>query len=304
MVHLRWSSILALALTACGDAKAPDVGECVADLGRSGSFETYRFSSERLDVWMVREAVGPGTGQSTIFELRSLAFAMDGECTSFAEDAGTTLEYENSHHNWRDVATAETGDTRFVFEMTYDLESAEPRWKLTASATEPTSGATILEPTALTPTGGPVCTGCLTRLPVHLNEVMIEPSDVYVDDRGEQEPWVELWNWSAEDVDLSGYRLGRTPRDPEAWSFPEGTLLPRHAYLVVPMDGQPEQGPLHPGLRLTAAEPRLSLTAPSGISPGERDFTSTDASKSRSYSQFEGYPEEQPTPGSDNPGLR
>ncbi|MFN8422215.1 MAG: CotH kinase family protein [Anaerolineae bacterium] len=59
-----------------------------------------------------------------------------------------------------------------------------------------------------------------------LNEVLAENVAGDVDEAGEHEDWVELYNKGAAPIDLSGYFLSDDPAKPDAWPLPARTLAP------------------------------------------------------------------------------
>jgi hypothetical protein len=48
----------------------------------------------------------------------------------------------------------------------------------------------------------------------------------FADNYGEFEDWVELYNTSGTDFDLSGYWLSDDDEEPMKWEFPVGTIIP------------------------------------------------------------------------------
>ena len=86
------------------------------------------------------------------------------------------------------------------------------------------------------------------------------------DEWGEAEPWLEIHNFGNETVDLAGLVLGALPEssDPAAskgprwlsnaplWSFPGGHSIEAGEHLLVWLDGEPGEGPLHTSFRVDA----------------------------------------------------
>lgn len=62
---------------------------------------------------------------------------------------------------------------------------------------------------------------------VVINEIMYKPAD-----KKDSKDWIELFNGSDDDVDLSGWML-RDDDDAHLFIFPAGTLLPANGYIVV-----------------------------------------------------------------------
>ena len=90
---------------------------------------------------------------------------------------------------------------------------------------------------------------------VFINEVMASNEGDLMDEMGEYEDWIELYNAGGEAVNLGGLYLADTfpVRDP--WVFPVNqpevtTVLP-DSFLVVFADNDQEQGPLHAGFKIS-----------------------------------------------------
>jgi len=67
--------------------------------------------------------------------------------------------------------------------------------------------------------------------PVHLSEIMAS-NTLYPGAGGGLSDWVELYNSTHEDVDISGCGLSDTPEEVK-YTFPAGTVVPAGGYLVV-----------------------------------------------------------------------
>ncbi len=89
--------------------------------------------------------------------------------------------------------------------------------------------------------------------PVVINELMASNQGTLADPQGEYDDWIELLNITDQKVDLSGRYLTDDPNNPRKWSFPEGTVLPAGAYLLVwaDEDGSDTTG-LHANFKLSA----------------------------------------------------
>jgi len=84
-----------------------------------------------------------------------------------------------------------------------------------------------------------------TSTSVVINELMADNDGVIQDPQGDYDDWIELHNTSLQTVDLSGNYLTDREDDLRKWAFPEGTVLPPGAYLIVWVD---EDGGDEPGL--------------------------------------------------------
>lgn len=79
-------------------------------------------------------------------------------------------------------------------------------------------------------------------------------SSGYIDEHGEYEDWIELYNEGSDPVDLAGLYLSDTLPARKAWQIPSGypeltTILPK-GYMVVVADKETPKGLLHVGFSL------------------------------------------------------
>ena|SRR5688572_2205397 len=149
---MRCLALLAL-LTACGSEPSstldagdePDTGSNTADTGSSmstgfddcdlgiassggiieyGQATDYLVELGRGDtrVNLARVYVDWGVGESKLFG--NAGFAMKHAGTEICVKEASALTYENSHHNWLDVAEATADGVRYRLEMTLDWEGA------------------------------------------------------------------------------------------------------------------------------------------------------------------------------------
>ena len=87
-----------------------------------------------------------------------------------------------------------------------------------------------------------------------INELMASNNSTLADASGEYDDWLELFNSGEEAVDIGGLYMTDDEADPTAWqlpiSAPEETTIPPGGHLLLWLDHQPEQGPLHIDFRL------------------------------------------------------
>ena len=104
---------------------------------------------------------------------------------------------------------------------------------------------------------------CTAKSPVRFSEIMTANKSVAFDDQTTPD-WVELYNASAADVDLSGYGFSDSAATVR-YFFPQGTVLRAGAYLVLPCDGNEGKGEnaVHIGLSALGGE-IVYLTRPDG----------------------------------------
>ncbi|WCJ60032.1 lamin tail domain-containing protein [Fontisphaera persica] len=86
-----------------------------------------------------------------------------------------------------------------------------------------------------------------------------------MDNYGEREPWVELYNGGSNAVDLTGWYLANQYTNLGQWAFPAGTVLGPGEYRVVWCDGQEGQSAgtnLHTNFRLSGGAGSVALVMP------------------------------------------
>ena len=94
---------------------------------------------------------------------------------------------------------------------------------------------------------------------VRINEVQASNRATIEDQPGEFDDWIELHNFGATPVDVSGMHLSDDVTSPTLYQLPSGTVIPAGGFLLVWADDQPLQGGLHAPFRLDAAGEHLGL---------------------------------------------
>ncbi|MCC6726912.1 MAG: CotH kinase family protein [Saprospiraceae bacterium] len=89
--------------------------------------------------------------------------------------------------------------------------------------------------------------------PVVVNEIMADNEAAVADQDGEFEDWIELYNNSADPVDLSGWYLSDNYSNLAKWAFPTGTTIAGNGYLIVWADEDGSQEGLHANFKLSAS---------------------------------------------------
>ncbi len=149
---------------------------------------------------------------------------------------------------------------------------------------------------------------------VWINEVQPANASTRPDNRGEFDPWIELYNAGDSLVDLGAFYLTDSYTNLTKWQFSPGTLLGSKQFLVIYADGQAEQsgpGYLHANFRLNATNGSVALVRLQGspAQPAVMDYLDYDqVAPDRSIGCFpDGEPRVRtifytPTPdGSNNP---
>lgn len=93
-----------------------------------------------------------------------------------------------------------------------------------------------------------------------INELMAYNEGLVLDEQGEADDWIELFNRTAGTVSTEGLFLTDDADVPLKWALPAEEVAPG-GYLVVWADGQPGQGDLHADFALDASGESLYLFA-------------------------------------------
>jgi len=102
--------------------------------------------------------------------------------------------------------------------------------------------------------------GAVTLPPLAINEFLADNDGVNVDEAGEYDDWLELYNAGIEPVELVGLYLTDDLANSLKWPLPAGTLAPG-AHLLIWCDDDPEQGAHHTTFKLAAAGEEIGLSA-------------------------------------------
>jgi len=150
--------------------------------------------------------------------------------------------------------------------------------------------------------------------PLWINEVQPENVSGIKDNAGQYEPWIELYNASANTVSLDGFFLANNYTNLTQSAFPPGSSISPGEFKIIFADGQPSQSTeteLHAAFRLSPGSGSLALVGPDVFGqPQVLDFVDYNAVRSgRSYGSF---PDGQPfarfeffsvTPGNTNSNV-
>lgn len=97
---------------------------------------------------------------------------------------------------------------------------------------------------------------------VVINELMASNSETVADQDDQYDDWIELYNLSASEADLSGYYLSDNDNNLTRWRFPDGTVIAGNGYLIVWADSDLGQDGLHADFKLSADGEELYLVTP------------------------------------------
>lgn len=99
---------------------------------------------------------------------------------------------------------------------------------------------------------------------VVINEILASNIAGVVDEAGDHEDWIELYNNNDQAVDLTGFFISDDASIPDKYVFPAGTILPAHGYMILWADDESAEGPFHAGFKLSANGEVVIFSAPDG----------------------------------------
>ena len=141
---------------------------------------------------------------------------------------------------------------------------------------------------------------------VVVNELLARNSTSNTDPGGEYDDWLELYNPTANAVDLAGFYLTDDRDDLTQWEFPEETNpLEPGAYLLVWCDDDEDQEGLHTTFKLDGDGEFLAIVSSDGVTVVDSiafDEQADDISFGRHPDGFESWRFLHPSPGTSNLG--
>jgi spore coat protein CotH len=93
-----------------------------------------------------------------------------------------------------------------------------------------------------------------------INELLADNTNDQVDEAGEHEDWVELFNNTTSPITLTGIYLSDDPLDRNKWALPAGTSIPPLGFVTVWLDNDTQQGQFHANFKLSAAGESVILS--------------------------------------------
>ena len=143
--------------------------------------------------------------------------------------------------------------------------------------------------------------------PVVINELLAINETTNMDEAGEYDDWIELWNYSDVHVDLSGHYLTDINDNLEKWQFPDsGVVIDPGEFLIIWCDEDQEQGSLHTNFKLSSGGEYLALVLPDGqtiLDSITFPVQDQDVSYGRSANDQDQWIYMTPSPGATNSGL-
>ena len=126
-----------------------------------------------------------------------------------------------------------------------------------------------------------------------INEFLASNDACCVDEKGEYDDWVELYNKTESSIDIGGMYFTDKPDDEDPYQIPDSvpakTTIPPGGFLVLWCDKDEEQGILHLKVKLSADGESVILIDKDGVSVIDSltfESQKTDVSMGRDPSDF------------------
>lgn len=134
-----------------------------------------------------------------------------------------------------------------------------------------------------------------------VNEFMASNSMTLEDDAGAYPDWLELYNLTDSDIDLTGYFISDDFEEPEKHELANLTL-PAAGYLILYADGDVDQGDNHLPYALDKDGEQIAIYRPDGTALNKIEYGSqaTDVSAARKPDGGDWEYDSTPTPGETN----
>jgi hypothetical protein len=137
-----------------------------------------------------------------------------------------------------------------------------------------------------------------------INEILAQNNTTNVDEAGQYEDWMELYNTGSAAIDLEGFQL---TDDPEGgvtpWAIPAGNSIDPGGWFLIWCDDDGGDGPLHADFQLQADGEDVALYDPKGAIVDEVSYDSQtpDVSWARQPDGGDTWQATTPTPLAANP---
>ena len=100
---------------------------------------------------------------------------------------------------------------------------------------------------------------------VWINELLAKNEAINVDETGEYDDWIELWNYDQAEVDLANHYLTDKRDNLTKWQFPDSPVqIFPDEYMLIWCDEDQEDGGLHTNFKLSSGGEFLALVHPDG----------------------------------------
>ncbi|WP_336517740.1 PKD domain-containing protein [Pollutibacter soli] len=155
------------------------------------------------------------------------------------------------------------GTPTYIDQLSFGAQSAD-----VSTGSFPDGSTTVR--TFTTPTPG--AANLITQISgVYINEVAALNTNGITDEKGEHDPWIEIFNKNASPVNIGGLYITNNLSNQLLFQIPSNspasTTIPANGYIILWADNQPAQGPLHIGLTLNATGGNIALVSNDGAAP-------------------------------------
>lgn len=135
-----------------------------------------------------------------------------------------------------------------------------------------------------------------------INEFMASNSSTVVDQDGDYDDWIEIYNRSSQAISLDSVFLSDSYNNPQKWKFPANTVIAPNSYLIIWADDDSLQLGLHANYKLSASGERIILSGESGFVIDSISFgvQTTDISMQRCPNGSGAFVLASPSPGLSN----
>jgi hypothetical protein len=137
-----------------------------------------------------------------------------------------------------------------------------------------------------------------------INEVLALNNKTNVDEAGQHEDWIELYNTGTAEIDLEGFQLTDSPDGKTApWAIPSGNTIAAGGWFLLWCDDDAGDGPLHTDFKLEGNGETIALYDKTGALADELtyDEQAADTSWARHPDGGETWQAGTPTPLAANP---
>lgn len=117
---------------------------------------------------------------------------------------------------------------------------------------------------------------------VVINEFMTSNSGIISDEYGEADDWIELYNNTDEDIDLSGFFISDKVENYKKFKLGNGIVIKARDYLIIWADEDASQGALHANFKLSSSGESLILSNKDGNLVDRFDFGAIPTNKTMS----------------------
>ncbi len=189
---------------------------------------------------------------------------------------GEIISLNDRHGNI--ISRVEIGESpsNVSFGRLDDGNSSSYVWFASPTPLEKNGGSSASDPDDLEYTGNGVI----------ISEFMTDNTYILYDADGDYGDWVELYNPTDTDADMSGYSLTDNNDAPSKWVFPYGTVIPSGGYLVIYCDGKnttDSAGMFHTGFSLSPEDDSITLYSNQGAVCSSHTITDMPSNISCGY---------------------